>query len=187
MKYKPSLCASSGNRGKTSGKYSRCGSKLSACFDVWDSTCVGNMACHANIPSPFGDRGRTVVGDRSDYTHPTREGVKRKHFSTALRETSIGACIQAPSSSGRGFWFERRAFPRVRQGNGSQLLVSLEWFHAAVPTPFVANWRKRFASSATRSQSHPQTLLPECKCRGGFSRECMDTLPRTRASLSRFP
>ena len=51
MKYKPSPCASSGNRGKTSGKYSRCGSKPSACFDVWDSTCVGNMACHANIPS----------------------------------------------------------------------------------------------------------------------------------------
>jgi len=33
-----------------------------------------------------------------------REDVKQKHFSTALRETSIGACIQAPSSSWRGFW-----------------------------------------------------------------------------------
>ena len=32
-----------------------------------------------------------------------REGVKRKHFSTALRETSIGACIQAPSSSREDF------------------------------------------------------------------------------------
>jgi hypothetical protein len=34
-----------------------------------------------------------------------REDVKQKHFSTPLRETSIGACIQAPSSSWRGFWF----------------------------------------------------------------------------------
>jgi hypothetical protein len=40
-----------------------------------------------------------------DYTHPMREDVKRKHFSTPLREASIGACIQAPSSSWRGFWF----------------------------------------------------------------------------------
>jgi hypothetical protein len=40
-----------------------------------------------------------------DYTHPMREDVKRKHFSTPLGETSIGACIQAPSSSWRGFWF----------------------------------------------------------------------------------
>ena len=28
------------------------------------------------------------------------------------------------------------------QGYGSQLLISLEWFHAAVPTPFVAKLRK---------------------------------------------
>jgi hypothetical protein len=41
-----------------------------------------------------------------DYTHPMREDVKKKHFSTALRETSIVACIPAPSSSSwRGFWF----------------------------------------------------------------------------------
>jgi hypothetical protein len=26
-------------------------------------------------------------------THPMREDVKQKHFSTPLRETSIGACI----------------------------------------------------------------------------------------------
>jgi len=32
--------------------------------------------------------------------------------------------------------------PGARQGYGSQLLVSLEWFHAAVPTPFVAKLRK---------------------------------------------
>ena len=36
-----------------------------------------------------------------DYTHPMREDVKKKHFSTPLRETSIGACIQALSSSWR--------------------------------------------------------------------------------------
>jgi len=33
-----------------------------------------------------------------------REDVKRKHFSTPLREASIGACIQDPSSP-RGFGF----------------------------------------------------------------------------------
>jgi hypothetical protein len=27
-----------------------------------------------------------------------REDVKKKHFSTPLRETSMGACIQAPFS-----------------------------------------------------------------------------------------
>ena len=37
------------------------------------------------------------------YTHPMREDVKQKHFSTPLRETLIGACIQALSSSWRGF------------------------------------------------------------------------------------
>src|ERR1700758_1803531 len=57
-------------------------------------------------------------------THPMREDVKRKHFSTALRETWIGACIQAPCSSWRGFWFERLEHHRVRPGYGSQLLVS---------------------------------------------------------------
>src|SRR5580765_2919845 len=34
-----------------------------------------------------------------------REDVKQKHFSTPLREPSIGACIQAPSSwRGCSFW-----------------------------------------------------------------------------------
>jgi hypothetical protein len=33
-----------------------------------------------------------------------REDVKQKHFSTPLRETSIGACIQAPSR-GEDFGF----------------------------------------------------------------------------------
>ena len=32
----------------------------------------------------------------SNSTHPMREDVKQKHFSTALRETLMGACIQAP-------------------------------------------------------------------------------------------
>ena len=43
--------------------------------------------------------------NQPDCTHPMREDVKRKHFPTPLREASIGACIQAPSSSWRGFWF----------------------------------------------------------------------------------
>jgi hypothetical protein len=34
-----------------------------------------------------------------------REDVKRKHFSTPLRETSIGVASKAPPSSWRGFWF----------------------------------------------------------------------------------
>jgi len=59
-----------------------------------------------------------------------REDVKKKHFSTSLRETSIVACIQAPSSSWRGFWFERLERHRVRPGYESQLLVSLEWLVA---------------------------------------------------------
>jgi hypothetical protein len=76
------------------------------------------------------------------YTHPMREDVKQKHFSTPLRETSIGACIQAPSLRGEAFGSNVWSGHRVRQGYGSQLLVSLEWFHVAVPTPFVAKLRK---------------------------------------------
>jgi len=71
-----------------------------------------------------------------------REDVKQKHFSTPLRETSIGACIQAPSLRGEAFGSNAWSGHRVRQGYGSQLLVSLEWFHVAVPTPFVAKLRK---------------------------------------------
>jgi len=41
----------------------------------------------------------------ANYTHPMREDVKQKHFSTALRETSMGACIQALILRGEGFWF----------------------------------------------------------------------------------
>ena len=62
-----------------------------------------------------------------------REDVKQKHLATPLRETSMGACIQGP------FFFVERILVftagerhRVRQGYGSQLLVSFEWFHAAV-------------------------------------------------------
>ena len=36
--------------------------------------------------------------------HPMREDVKKKDFCTPLLETSIVACIQASSSSWRGFW-----------------------------------------------------------------------------------
>ena len=76
------------------------------------------------------------------YTHPMREDVKQKHFATPLRETSIGPCIQAPSLGGEAFGSNAWSGHRLRQGYGSQLLVSLEWFHAAVPTPFVAKLRK---------------------------------------------
>ena len=41
----------------------------------------------------------------TEWTPLPAKDVKQKHFSTPLRETSIGACIQAPSSSWRGFWF----------------------------------------------------------------------------------
>ena len=70
-----------------------------------------------------------------------REDVKRKHFCTALRETSIGACIQAP------FFFVERILgltPKVQHSTTdvNRLLVFLEWFHAAVPTPFVVKLHK---------------------------------------------
>jgi len=61
-----------------------------------------------------------------------REDVKQKHFATPLRETSIGPCIQAPSLGGEAFGSNAWSGHRLRQGYGSQLLVSLEWFHAAV-------------------------------------------------------
>jgi hypothetical protein len=38
-----------------------------------------------------------------------REDVKQKHFSTPLRETSIGACIQALLLGGEDFGFSRVA------------------------------------------------------------------------------
>jgi hypothetical protein len=45
-----------------------------------------------------------VLDSTRHITHPMREDVKQKHFSTPLRETLIGTCIQAPSSSSwRGF------------------------------------------------------------------------------------
>jgi hypothetical protein len=57
------------------------------------------IAANSTFPS------RTFSTPTGDSTHPMREDVKQEHFSTPLRETSIGACIQAPSSSWRGFWF----------------------------------------------------------------------------------
>src|SRR5580704_9402425 len=57
-----------------------------------------NSHREAKVTAPVLDSTRHI-------THPMREDVKQKHFSTPLRETSIGACIQAPSSSWRGFWF----------------------------------------------------------------------------------
>src|ERR1700757_5510756 len=84
----------------------------------------------------------SITVEKRRSAHPMREDVKQKHFSTSLREASIGACIQAPSLRGEAFGSNAWSGHRVRQGYGSQLLVSLEWFHAAVPTPFVAKLRK---------------------------------------------
>jgi hypothetical protein len=82
-----------------------------------------------------------------------REDVKRKHFSTPLRETSISACIPAFFSFVERVLILPLEAPRVRQGYGSQLLVCLEWFHAAVPTPFVAKLRK--PSVGLSANHHP--------------------------------
>jgi hypothetical protein len=72
-----------------------------------------------------------------------REDVKRKHFSTALRETSIGACIQAPLLlRGEDFGSNAWSATEYDRDTRSQLLISPEWFHAVVPTPFVAKLRK---------------------------------------------
>ena len=54
----------------------------------------------------------------------------------------IGVCIQALLLRGEDFGSNAWRRYRVRQGSGSQLLVFLAWFHAAVPTPFVAKLRK---------------------------------------------
>ena len=44
-----------------------------------------------------------------DFTHPMREDVKRKHFSTPLGETSIVACIQALLLRGEDFGFNAKS------------------------------------------------------------------------------
>jgi hypothetical protein len=67
-----------------------------------------------------------------------REDVKQKHCSTPLHEASIGAYIQAPLVlRGEGFGFNAWSATEYDRDTDS-----LEWFHAAVPTPFVAKLRK---------------------------------------------
>ena len=70
-----------------------------------------------------------------------REDVKRKHFSRPLRETSIVACIQGP------FFMERilGLTPGAQHSSTdvNRLLVFFDWFHVAVPTPFVAKLHKQ--------------------------------------------
>jgi hypothetical protein len=67
-------------------------------------------ACSGNSCTPVRDcawernsilewTGLGQLAKNRDSAHPMREDVKQKHFSTPLRETSIGTCIQAPSSS----------------------------------------------------------------------------------------
>jgi len=79
-----------------------------------------------------------------------------------------------------------------------QLLVSLEWFHAAVPTLFVAKLCKPTVGLSANHHpmwgSRPMAFLgyprghridPETRCwtaAHGAPNERMDTLPRTRAS-----
>ena len=70
-----------------------------------------------------------------------REDVKRKHFSTPLGETSMVAYIQALLLRGEDFGFNAKSATQYDRC-GSRLLVFLEWFHVAVPTPFVAKLHK---------------------------------------------
>jgi hypothetical protein len=48
-----------------------------------------------------------IVVDKSRYTHPMREDVKQKHFSTPLRETSILCLHPGP------FFFVERILVRT--------------------------------------------------------------------------
>jgi hypothetical protein len=73
---------------------------------------MGNHDSYSDSPRALvGWHHQSLLGAReptllwNHFAHPMREDVKQKHFATPLRETSIGACIQAPSSSWRGFWF----------------------------------------------------------------------------------
>jgi hypothetical protein len=73
-------------------------------------------------------------------THPMREDVKQEHFSTlSVRPRRL--LVSRPLLIGEGFRFNAWSATEY-EGYASQLLVCLEWFHAAVPTPFVAKLRK---------------------------------------------
>jgi hypothetical protein len=81
-----------------------------------------------------------------------REDVKKKHFSTPLCETSMVACIQALLLRGEDFGFKAKSATQYDRC-GSQLMVFLEWFHGAVPTPLVAKLRKPSVGSS--ANHHP--------------------------------
>jgi hypothetical protein len=115
----------------------------------------------------------------------------------SVRPRSVLAS-RPPSLRGEAFGSNAWSGHRVRQGYGSQLLVSLEWLHAAVPTPFVAKLRKPTVGLSANHHpmggSRPMAFLgyprghridPETGCCMTAHRtpnERMDTLPRTRAS-----
>jgi len=46
------------------------------------------------------------------------------------------------------------------QGYRSQLLVSFEWFHAAVPTPFVAKLTLRYSGQEKTPENRAQNTPP---------------------------
>src|SRR6266481_2521523 len=54
-------------------------------------------------PSLLGAREPTLSSNRLHSSY--ERGCQAKTLLHSLRETSIGACIQVPSSSWRGFWF----------------------------------------------------------------------------------
>src|SRR5246127_5653397 len=68
----------------------------------------------------------------------------------SVRPRSVLAS-RPPSLRGEAFGSNAWSGHRVRQGYG--LLISLEWFHAAVPTPFVAKLRK--PSVGLSANHHP--------------------------------
>src|SRR5439155_18786303 len=81
--------------------------------------------------------------------HPMREDVKRKHFSTALRETSIGAASRPLLLRGEGFGFNAWSAAEYDRDTDRSCWSPLEWFHAALPTPFVARQRKTTVGAKT--------------------------------------
>ena len=125
-----------------------------------------------------------------------REDVKQKHFSTPLRETSIGACIQAPLLRGEDFDFNAWRATQYDRG-GSQLRVCLGGF-----MPRSRHHSLRSCASQPLAKV-PTIILCEARglwlfwvVRGGIGltrrlgadsstrtpNERLDTLPRTRAS-----
>jgi hypothetical protein len=71
-----------------------------------------------------------------------REDVKQKHFSTlSVRPRSVLAS-RPLLLRGEDFGSNAWSATEYDRDTESQLLVCLEWFHAAVPTPFVAKLRK---------------------------------------------